>query len=347
VVPAGRDHDRLGRLAPEVRSRLEELVARASPAATSNAPPAIEVHHVPAPFVRPDPAAPVHVMRTMVETDRLPSGWREVCLGLDEVWVPSTFNRDVFVAAGLSPRVVRVVPVGIDTTLFRPDRGSRLPPEVEPRGFVFLSVFSWQVRKGWDLLLEAWAEEFAPDEDVTLVLKVQPYLAPPGRVRREVGRYIREALGRDPRRVAPVAVVERHLGPDELASLYAASSAFVLPSRGEGFGRPYLEAMASGLPTIGTRWGGNLDFMNDPNSFLVDIEGLEAVPAGVHPESYRGVRWARPSVAHLRRLMRIVFERPDLARARGLTARADAVTTWDVYRTCERLARELDRLLEG
>ena len=44
--------------------------------------------------------------------------------------------------------------------------------------------------------------------------------------------------------------------PDErLAALYASSDLFVLPSRHEGFGMAYAEAIAYGLPVIGTTAG--------------------------------------------------------------------------------------------
>ena len=43
-------------------------------------------------------------------------------------------------------------------------------------------------------------------------------------------------------------VVTRHLSQAELRGLYAAADAFVLPSRGEGWGRPHVEAMSMALP---------------------------------------------------------------------------------------------------
>ncbi len=43
--------------------------------------------------------------------------------------------------------------------------------------------------------------------------------------------------------------------------------------------------MACGLPTIGTRWSGNLDFMDDGNSLLVEIEGLVSIDASGAPIS--------------------------------------------------------------
>jgi len=43
-------------------------------------------------------------------------------------------------------------------------------------------------------------------------------------------------------------VLTRHISQDKLRGLYAAADAFVLPSRGEGWGRPHVEAMAMALP---------------------------------------------------------------------------------------------------
>ena len=42
------------------------------------------------------------------------------------------------------------------------------------------------------------------------------------------------------------------LSSDKMAPLYASVDAFVLPSRGEGWGRPHVEAMAMELPGEGS-----------------------------------------------------------------------------------------------
>jgi len=52
----------------------------------------------------------------------------------------------------------------------------------------------------------------------------------------------------------------------------------VLPSRGEGWGRPHVEAMAMELPIIATFWSGPTQYMNENNSYPLSISGL--VPVG-------------------------------------------------------------------
>jgi len=50
---------------------------------------------------------------------------------------------------------------------------------------------------------------------------------------------------------------------EDVASAYAAMDVFVLPSRDEGYGIVFLEAMAMGVPVVGTRVIGSTDAVDD------------------------------------------------------------------------------------
>ncbi len=126
-----------------------------------------------------------------------------------------------------------------------------------------------------------------------------------------------------------------------LPGLYTACDAFVLPSRGEAWGLPYIEAMACGLPAIGARWGGNLAFMNDDNSYPIEIEGLEDVPPHIDTPVLIGHKWAKPSVEHLRRQMRYVFEHRQEAQGTGGKAREDVCQHWTIEHAAAVAQKEL------
>mmetsp|Transcript_27245 Transcript_27245/g.70013 ORF Transcript_27245/g.70013 Transcript_27245/m.70013 type:complete len:175 (+) Transcript_27245:1022-1546(+) len=68
-----------------------------------------------------------------------------------------------------------------------------------------------------------------------------------------------------------VRTEDSRMASRDMPKLYKAAQAFVLPSHGEGWGLPLMEAMAMELPTIGTKFGGNVDFMDPSCSFLLDV----------------------------------------------------------------------------
>jgi len=129
--------------------------------------------------------------------------------------------------------------------------------------------------------------------------------------------------------------------------LYRAADAFVLPTRGEGWGLPIMEAMASGLPAIVTNWGAHLDFAHENTAYLIDSPGTVPVDDEQRRRSpFYGAdhRWANPSVHHLALLMRHVFEHRAEARARGMRARDSIRTTWTPERTARWSIERLSRL---
>src|SRR5207249_1622538 len=119
---------------------------------------AIHISHILPNHLQRDPDAALNIGRTMFETDRLPDGWAEFCNQMDYVWVPSEFNRESFAGAGVDPAKLRVIPGAIDAVKYEPECA---PLQIDGvRGYNFLSVFDWTRRKGWDVLIRAFVEEF-------------------------------------------------------------------------------------------------------------------------------------------------------------------------------------------
>lgn len=180
-------------------------------------------------------------------------------------------------------------------------------------GFRFLHVSSCFPRKGPDVLLEAYGSAFSCDDDVTLVIKTFP------NPHNTIERLLAKQRTRNPR-YPKVVLINQDLPEDEIAGLYQACHAFVAPSRAEGFGLPFAEAMLFGLPVIVTGHGGHRDFCSDETAWLVDYRFARA-------ESHLGLfdsAWVEPSAQHLAERMRQVWlldpaERADkVEKARAL-----------------------------
>ncbi len=332
-------NDRIARLSPHRERQLQTLLAR--PQAHSFA--SVQVSHILAPHFRRDPNARANVGRTMFETDRLPAGWAEACAQMDAVWVPGAFNRETFARAGVPVEKLRVVPGAIDLAPYH----ARPAPLViaGARGYNFLSVFDWTLRKGWDVLTQAFVETFRADEDVALILKTHASLGySTAQIADMTGAHLAR-LGHDLNRIPDIIFQEGDLAETDMPALYRAADCFVLPTRGEGWGRPFMEAMAAERPVIATDWGGQTAFVTAQNSFLLDYAVVEVPPvAWNETPTYRGHRWAEPSLPHLKQLLRRAFEDREAGRALGQQAHADIEARFTYPRVAAILLEELARL---
>jgi glycosyltransferase involved in cell wall biosynthesis len=280
----------------------------------------------------------VNVARAMFETDRLPASWLGALLDRDEVWVPSRFNIETFARSGIPEERLRVLGGTMDFDSFAP--GAEPWPLDAPDGsFVFLTNFDFSERKGWKQLLHGWAKAFDRTDDVCLVLKTGSFYVDDAAVEQRIDEFLRTELGiAGLESLAPVRLMYDRLPVAAMPRLYAGADAYVLPSRGEGWGRPYMEAMAMGLPTIASRFSGNLEFMDDETSWLVDGE-LVDVPdqADLFNSFYVGHKWFEADVDDLAAALRSVASDPAAAGAKTAPARAELIRRFGPEATANRI----------
>jgi glycosyltransferase involved in cell wall biosynthesis len=97
--------------------------------------------------------------------------------------------------------------------------------------------------------------------------------------------------------------------------------------------------MSMSLPVIASNWSGVTAYLDNEVGYPIAIDGL------VRAEGWRlGLKWAQPSVSHLRSLMRRVFENRGEARARGAAARRRVVQRYSRPAIAAALVRELRRI---
>jgi glycosyltransferase involved in cell wall biosynthesis len=132
-----------------------------------------------------------------------------------------------------------------------------------------------------------------------------------------------------------------------VAGLYTASNCFVLPTRGEGFGLPYLEAAACAIPSIATGWGGQIDFLSSDNALLIDYE-MTDIPLQILPyfRNYAGGKWAEPSVDSLRKHLRWAVEHPTELMQLGFRA-FDVAQNYSVNVVGLRAAQRIKEIWDG
>lgn len=318
--------------------RLDACVAGAHLAAIERAaarqPPSgdyVSVFHFP-PFAAPASERGPRVIRTMYETDRIPASWQPLLIDMAEIWVPSAFNVETFMRSGIPGSLLHVLPGTIDFDLFAPETVEPWPFPDEER-FRFLTNFDFTDRKGWTILLDAWAQAFTPDDGVQLVLKCVSFHEGIGDIQGRIDAHL------GGRTTAPIVLNTDVLAAADMPRLYAAADAYVLPSRGEGWGRPYMEAMAMGLPTIASRWSGNLGFMHDGNSWLVDgktepVRSWHELPQAM----WEGHKWFEPDVDALVVALRRLYAGGEAVRERAAGARAELIEKFGPGATTARIA---------
>lgn len=185
--------------------------------------------------------------------------------------------HDLVLSSGIDSAKVFLIPIGVDVDCFEPQTpllrataraALGLPAEAFVVGSFQKDGLGWdegrepKLIKGPDVLLEALRRlrERVPELHVLL--------SGPAR------GYVRKGL-----EAAAIPYVHRRLGRySEIAQLYAALDAYIVPSRQEGGPKGVLEAMAAGVPVCSTRVGQASELVRDgENGWLVEVEDADAL----------------------------------------------------------------------
>ena len=182
---------------------------------------------------------------------------------LDSVFVNSEEYRRSWIARGFAPEKLKILPRGLDTTLFSPEHRDPAFWQKfgEHNGAVHL-LYVGRISKEKDLDVLAQAYRQLRDEG----LPIQLYLVGDG----PYLQALHEAM--------PEAIFTGYLRGKELAAAYASADVFVFPSTTDTFGNVVIEAQASGVPVIVSDTGGPKELVEENVNGVVtkshDVEDL-------------------------------------------------------------------------
>lgn len=206
---------------------------------------------------------------------------------LDEIWVNSRYvQRAVKAGTSLPVRYVPL-PLGVPET----SSATRSDFGIDEDSFVFLTTFdfySLRERKNPEGSIAAFKEAFpTPSRDVSLVIKTMH-----ASERQDEMAQLKALCERRP----DIMFIDDVLYRNDHHRLLELSDCLVSLHRSEGFGLQLAEAMHLGTPVIATRYSGNLDFMDDESSLLVDF--TKSCPPSTQFHYPTDSSWAEPDVKH-------------------------------------------------
>jgi glycosyltransferase involved in cell wall biosynthesis len=280
-------------------------------------------HKWPPDFNRP-PSGKFIVMQPW-EYGSLPVSWLHAMNDcVDEIWVYTRYLKTCYERSGVHPDKIKIVPLGIDPVLFNPD-AAPLPQVIALCGnrYRFLYNGGVTLRKGTDILVNAYLAEFTPDDPVCLFIKDSDVYGKGMAVK------IKELAARDD--IAKIIYTSDSIPHERLPCLYTSCDCYVHPYRAEGYGLPIAEAMACGIPVIVTGGGACLDFVEPDGGYFVKC-ALESIPTKKvgNLDTIDCPFWLVPDMSHLRSVLRYVYTNRTEARERGRAAGTTmrSVHTW-------------------
>tara|TARA_Y100000592_G_scaffold97970_1_gene169870 strand:+ start:1688 stop:2728 length:1041 start_codon:yes stop_codon:yes gene_type:complete len=181
----------------------------------------------------------------------------------DEIMVCSEWAKDV-INRTVGEKPCHVVPLGVDMDIFKP---------ATPRNSdktVFFNCGKWEVRKGHDILINAFKRVLEHGENAELwMMCSNPFNSPEENTRWH-------QLYNHPQ----VKIIPRAETQQEVYNIMAQVDCGVFPSRAEGWNLELLEMMAAGKHVVTTDYSAHTEFCTKENSGLVTITDVEPAVDG-------------------------------------------------------------------
>lgn len=238
------------------------------------------------------------------ESTRQPEGFFDKLKEFDELWVPSEWQKQCSIEQGYDPDKIKVIPEGVDSSVFYPN--PQVKHELTSDGrFKFFLAGRWDYRKSTKEIIETFLKTFSPEEPIDLVVSIDNMWGEQMDGYKTTEERL-EAYGLvDPR----IKIV--HFPPRlDYIDILKSCNVFVSCARSEGWNLPLLEAMSCGVPSIYSNCSGQLEFAKN-KGIPVNIIGEKAANLNDYGRYSMGElpgNYYEPNFEELSEKMRFVYE---------------------------------------
>lgn len=194
----------------------------------------------------------------------IPKGWAKFYQYTDRVLPSSMFSYDVFAKNGVPKDAMTMIPHGVSNEFF--NREEKYTLNTDRKYKVLVNIAQMHTRKNIKGLLDAWGKAFTDKDDVVMIAKVN--IKKPQQLFEVSWMKELQKMKKKYKYHAPIMIINDFL--PFISDLYRSCNIGYSCSNVECFNLPCLESMVCGNVTIASNYGGNIDFMNESNSLLID-----------------------------------------------------------------------------
>lgn len=204
------------------------------------------------------------------ETTVLPKGFAKCAKSVDKLLPSSQFSKKIFSDNGVPEDHQIVIPHGIHLERFQ--NLGKYPLKTTKKYKILCNIAQPHARKNIPGLLKAYGQAFTKEDDVCLVLKVARKSPQPGY---DIPfNEIFNNWNASYKNHAEVEIIDKFIV--DIETLYNACDIVWTMTHAECFWMPGLEGFAANKIVVAPRYGGQLDYMTDQNSVLIDGKEIRA-----------------------------------------------------------------------
>ena len=176
----------------------------------------------------------------------------------DYLWVPSEWQKQMLIDNGIPSNKISVVYEGVDPKKYYPIRRNN-------NKLTFLHIGTWGYRKSSYEIIKTFLDVFGNNDDVELRISINnklDYQEGPIETFEKFGLPLNKNIK-----------ILGTLAEDEYTTEIQNADLYMSCSRGEGWNLPLIQSIASGVPSIYSKCGGQLEFTKNDLGIGIDILG--------------------------------------------------------------------------